>query len=269
MRLHKHHTTHHFIGFLIGVLLIGGALGGLSGLLGQQTFESSDATGIAEGRSFLSGTKYQRLVKQILNRRERRAERLQNDERVVKDIGTTYPMRVNTFAYKGTTNWNVAMHVATLSYEQLGIEAPLGKPGMKEWNNRNWRGLEDQMQYLLLNGLAMYPHSPNLGDAGSVIIAGHSSAPTMKAIGSPYEEVLSKPPSAKIGDRITVTDGEGNRFLYKVRSTEVVPASYTKLLLQDPSKKELVMFTCYPVGTTRERFVVWADLVEGAEVAKR
>ena len=45
------------------------------------------------------------------------------------------------------------------------------------------------------------------------------------------------------------------------------PATYTKLLLQNPSKKEIVLFTCYPVGTTRERFVVWAEYEEGDAIA--
>jgi len=267
--LHKHHATEHLAGFLAGILLVGGILGGLSGLMGTSVLYRSDALGTRAIQNNLNPEQRQRLGISIANRRTRREKRQQNTDRTANDTETTYPMRSNTYSFKGSTRWDVTLNTATLVYERLKISAPLGKPSSGNWKSQNWRGLEDQMQYLLLNGLALYPHSPELGAEGSLIVAGHSSPPTMEAIGSPYEEILSSLPQAAPGDTITLYDESGAKFTYRVRKTEIVPPTYTQILLQEKSKKELVLFTCYPIGTTRERFVVWADLVENEVVARK
>lgn len=266
--LHKYHATEHLVGFLIGVLLMGGILGGLSGLMGTSVLFRSDAFGTKENN--MTRQQRERVGTSVVNRRARREMRMKNNDRgAVSDVGTTYPMQTNTYAFKGSTRWDVTLNAATLVYERLGISAPLGKPSLENWKIHNWRGLEDQMQYLLLNGLAIYPHSTELGKEGSVIVAGHSSPPTMEAIGSPYEEVLSSLPQSAPGDTITLFDGKGGTYTYRVRKTQIVPSTYTQILLQENSKKELVLFTCYPVGTTRERFVVWADLIENEAVVRK
>ncbi len=267
--LHKHHATEHLVLFLLGVFLLGGTIGGISGLMGNDVLHRSDALGVKDIRDFLSGENRERLEKGALNRKVRREKRLQKEERVISDVGATYPMHTQTFSFKGTTQWDVALNTGMLSYGRLGISVPLGRPSITNWKNRNWRALEDQMQYLLMNGTAIYPHSPEFGEEGSFIVAGHSSAPTMESIGNPYTEAFAKLPEAKAGDLISLTDAKGNSYLYTVRKAQVVPSTYTKILLQDPSKKELVIFTCYPVGTTRDRFVVWADLLEGGELAAK
>lgn len=267
--LHKHHATRHLAGFLAGVLLMGGILGGVSGLMGTSVLYRSDALGTRAIQNNLNPEQRQRLGVSTANRRTRREKRQQNIGRTANAAGTTYPMKSNTYSFKGSTRWDVTLNTATLVYERLKISAPLGKPSLDNWKNRNWRGLEDQMQYLLLNGLALYPHSPALGSEGSLIVAGHSSPPTMEAIGSPYEEILSVLPQAAAGDTITVYDTNGKEFVYRVRKTQIVPSTYTQILLQEKTKKELVLFTCYPIGTTRERFVVWADLIENEVVARK
>ncbi len=251
--LHKHHSSHHAAGFLLGVLFVGSILGGMSGLFGDSLIKQSGALGLRTNVT----ERRAKLFQSRLNRRIQRALRLQRAEQ-------TYPTHESTFAYKGSNSWDATLNTAMLSYERLGIIAPIGKPSAGSWNNRDWRLLEDQMQYLLLNGAAAYPHSVNPGEKGRVIVAGHSSPPTMEAIGSPYEDVFATLPSAQAGDIIRV--GE---YSYKVRRTQIVPATYTQILRQSSHASELILFTCYPVGTTRERFVVWADLVEGNAVANR
>ena len=265
--LHRHHASRQVFGFLIGVLLMGGVFGGVSGIMGHGVFVQSNAFALRGMKTMIATERQERLEQSIMNRRSRRSERLKSEMRGMSDIGSIVPMQTNTYAFKGKTTWDVALNTSTLVYERLGIAAPIGKPSMANWMSRNWRALEYQMQYLLLNGLAVYPHSPRPGEVGTMIIAGHSSPPTMSAIGSPYENILSVLPNAKIGDTITVFDSAGKAHRYSVQKTQVVPATYTKLLLQNPHKKEIVLFTCYPVGTTRERFVVWAEYEEGDTVA--
>ena len=262
--LHKHHSTHHAIGLLLAIALIGGILGGMSGVVGKKIIGESDAY---ESEVSRSSQRQSRLMQRRLDRMKAREARLKRQGRVVSDVGTTYPMQNGVFAFKGSTKWNVSLNVASLLYPRLGLKTPIGKPKGESWSNRNWRRLEDEMQYLLLNGVAAYPHSTNPGDKGSVIIAGHSSPPTMESVGSPYEDIFASLPDARVGDFITVKDAAGDSHTYEVKKTQVVPASYTQILLQKPSKKELILFTCYPVGTTRERFVVWGELLETPALA--
>lgn len=266
--VHKHHSTHHILGYFMAVLLLGGILGSVSGITGESLFYFSDA--LEEQETNAATARLAVSLRNRFERRLRRSARLEHAERVVSDIGRTYPMQTNTFAYKGTASWGVALQTGTLSYDRLGVTAPIGKPSLLSWEQRNWRQLEDQLQFLLLNGVAAYPHSVLPGERGRLIIAGHSSPPTMEAIGSPYEQIFSTLPDAKIGDVITVRDASGNEYTYVVTKTQIVPATYTQILLQDKKARELLLFTCYPVGTTRERFVVWAEMTEeGSVVASK
>jgi LPXTG-site transpeptidase (sortase) family protein len=255
---HKHHAAQHVFGFLIGVVFIGSTLGGVSSLLGTHLIDSANAL---RGQTMGEERSVERAEREE-KRRIRRTRRLQRSERVVSDIDVTYPM--HAAALSGpifNPKWEVVLYTGFLSYPQLNIEAPIGKPTITHWKNRNWRALEDQMQYGLMNGVVAYPHSPSFGENGNVIIAGHSSAPTLEAMGSAYEDVFASLPYANIGDRIDITDGTGNSFTYQVFETAIVPPTYTSILMQNPSKKELLLFTCYPVGTTNDRFLVKARLV--------
>jgi LPXTG-site transpeptidase (sortase) family protein len=263
---HKHHSTHYAAGVILGVLLIGGTLGAVNGLLGNSLTSRVIALN-AEGQALPESAEY--MLEQARLRRIRRAHRLQREERVVRDVGETYPMHKQSFGDRLLSNqWEVAMNTGLFSYPRLGISAPINRPTITHWKNRNWRSLENQMQYGLLHGVTAYPHSPGPGGKGSMIIAGHSSPPTLEVIGSPYEDVFASLPDAKVGDRIEVFDNQNRSFMYEVYHTAVISAGYTQILLQDPSKQELVAFTCYPVGTTRERFAVWARLVSQASGSK-
>jgi sortase A len=156
----------------------------------------------------------------------------------------------------------VALQTGILTYARLGIQAPIGKPSLTQWRAKNWRALEEQLQFGLLYGVVAYPHSPPFGGQGNVVIAGHSSAPTPEARGSAYEDVFASLPDAKRGDRIELRDANGASYVYEVTETAIIPATEVSILLQDPRVRELTLFTCYPVGTTRDRFMVRARLKE-------
>jgi len=120
-----------------------------------------------------------------------------------------------------------------------------------------------------LRGLVAYPHSPEAGGNGNIILAGHSSAPTLEALGSPYEDIFANLPNAEIGDRIEIRQGgDLIPYIYEVYETEVVAPTNTSILLQDPKVRDLILFTCYPIGTTRERLIVKSRLVEGEKLAR-
>lgn len=257
--LHKHHSLHHLIGFLVGVILMGGVMGGISAYIGTSVVQDANA---------VRTERLERLTWRVLQRRLRRQKRLQRAERVVSDVSITYPMRVGFFGRPMLSKkWDIALNVGSISYPRLGISAPVARPTITNWKNRNWRALESQMQYGMLNGVTMYPHSVAPGKSGKMIIAGHSSPPTLDALKSPYGEILARLPEARIGDRIEIRDEKGTPFVYEVTKSKEVAATATSILLQDTSDPEMILFTCYPIGTTRNRWAVWLELVEGEEVA--
>ena len=263
--IHTHKTHNQVLGFLAGVLLIAGTLGGVQGMFGKSAIEG---VGALPGRVLTSSE--EKMVQSAQKRRLRREKRMEHSERVISDIGKVYPMQVSSLLLQNQSEkLGVTLETGFLSYPSLNIAAPIGKPSLTQWKSRNWRGLEDQMQFGLLHGVVAYPHSPEAGARGNIILAGHSAAPTLDARKSAYQDVFASLPDAKEGDRIEVRGPEGETFIYEVYETNIVPPTETSLLLQDMGKKEITLFTCYPVGTTRERFVVRAKLVEGESVATR
>ncbi|MTB10862.1 MAG: sortase, partial [Actinobacteria bacterium] len=61
----------------------------------------------------------------------------------------------------------------------------------------------------------------------------------------------------KPGDEIRVTTSEGT-FIYTIRQTTIVESSDTWIIDQDTAVT-LTLFTCHPVGSTKQRLVVFAD----------
>ena len=54
------------------------------------------------------------------------------------------------------------------------------------------------------------------------------------------------------------------KFIYKVTDRATVkPGDVKTLESRDPEKKELSLMTCWPVGTTLERLIIFAELQEG------
>jgi LPXTG-site transpeptidase (sortase) family protein len=64
------------------------------------------------------------------------------------------------------------------------------------------------------------------------------------------------------GDEIIVFYNQ-KKLVYKVTDRAVVkPGDVQVLESRDPSKKELSLMTCWPVGTTLERLIIFAELQE-------
>lgn len=149
-----------------------------------------------------------------------------------------------------------------ISIPSLGIRAPVLLPSMKYWSTRSWEMLERQMQTGLSYGTVAYPHSSSPGEKGSLIIAGHSSPPDERAKLSDFGAVFAKVPEILIGEEIIVSRS-GKQIRYRVEFTDIVSPDTTSILVQNPDEGGILrLITCYPVGTTKSRFIVTARLVE-------
>ncbi len=152
-------------------------------------------------------------------------------------------------------------HMWKMEVPSLGIEVPVYLPSRRYWDRQQWNLLEEQMQVGMNQGTVAYPHSVDPGMRGALLIAGHSSPPTESAKQSAFGNVFEKLPDITIGSSIFLDTDEG-RMEYIVERTEIVSPEETDLLTQEYGSAQLKLITCFPVGTTKDRFVVVAKMKE-------
>ncbi|OGG02544.1 hypothetical protein A2Z33_01985 [Candidatus Gottesmanbacteria bacterium RBG_16_52_11] len=62
--------------------------------------------------------------------------------------------------------------------------------------------------------------------------------------------------------QLVVVYYKGVRYTYAMREKRIVKPTKTAYLLPDTRKKSLILQTCWPPGSTRERMLIFADLIE-------
>ena len=105
----------------------------------------------------------------------------------------------------------------------------------------------------LAEGPGHYPQSAAIGHAGVTGIAGHSSG-----WGAPF----MKFGRLQIGDMV-ILEARKHEYRYRITRLGVVSAKDVWVLKGDPwsrSPSKLVLTTCWPVMTSKERLIIWADL---------
>lgn len=64
------------------------------------------------------------------------------------------------------------------------------------------------------------------------------------------------------GDEIIVYYNQ-KKFVYRITDRAIVkPGNVDVLNSRDPNKKEISLMTCWPIGTTLERIILFGELVE-------
>lgn len=97
------------------------------------------------------------------------------------------------------------------------------------------------------------------GEGGKVMIYGHSSDYPWKI--SEFSEIFSTINKAQLGDRISVTY-QGKLHEYVVTEKKTIPAKDRSPFEPDEHGEELILYTCWPVGSITSRYVVIARPVE-------
>lgn len=79
---------------------------------------------------------------------------------------------------------------------------------------------------------------------------------------SDYNDVFALLGTLSLGDEIIVYY-EQKKYVYKMTDKAIVNPGDTEILSnRDPKKKEISLMTCWPIGTTLERYIVFGELVE-------
>jgi sortase A len=65
----------------------------------------------------------------------------------------------------------------------------------------------------------------------------------------------------EVGDNIVVFY-KGVRYTYRMTGSKIVKPNAVSYLIPDTSKKSLILQTCWPPGSTTERMLIFADLID-------
>ncbi len=134
----------------------------------------------------------------------------------------------------------------TLSMPKLAVSAPvLSVPS----------GTDADILAALKNGVVLYPGAAYPGQSGTTVIIGHSSSlpPWTK-----YSAIFAKLGSLAPDDLVYLTF-EGKEYIYRVSA---VRRGSVQDILNSGMTGDLILSTCWPVGTDTNRVAVSAVLVQ-------
>ena len=104
-----------------------------------------------------------------------------------------------------------------------------------------------------------YPWSARPGEKWNAFIFGHSS--NFPWIKWKYNDVFARLGQLQVGDTVYSYYWQ-KRYKYKIKEKKVVGPNNVKILKRDKNKQELTLMTCWPIGTTLNRLILIAELVE-------
>jgi LPXTG-site transpeptidase (sortase) family protein len=111
----------------------------------------------------------------------------------------------------------------------------------------------------LENGVIRYPGSAKPGEEGNAFIFWHSS--NFPWIDWEYNDVFALLDKVVYDDEIITYYGQKKRK-FKVKEKKVIRPGDVSVLKRNKNKSEITLMTCWPIGTTLNRLIVVAELVE-------
>lgn len=135
----------------------------------------------------------------------------------------------------------------TIIISKLGINAPL------LWASGT---AQKQLNESLNKGVILYPGSAVPGQSGEVVLSGHSSIfPWVK---TQYGQVFTLLDKLQPGDTVSLVYGH-RQYDYMITGQEVLMPDQVKI--SDTDQPVLKMTTCWPIGTSAKRLVVYGELI--------
>lgn len=116
---------------------------------------------------------------------------------------------------------------------------------------------ESQVQIALRRGVVKFATTADPGQAGNVVIFGHSSGQPWAP--GDYKFIFTNLDKLRPGDKIYV-DYKGQRYIYQMSGSRVVLPEEVSVLNPTESPT-LTLITCTPVGTSQKRLVVRAEQI--------
>ncbi len=130
---------------------------------------------------------------------------------------------------------------------KLGVKAPL------LWASGT---TQKQLNESLNQGVILYPGSALPGQNGEVVLSGHSSIfPWVK---TQYGQVFTLLDKLQAGDTVSLVYNH-RQYDYQITGQEVLNPNQIKI--SDTDQPVLKLTTCWPIGTSAKRLVVYGELI--------
>ena len=142
-----------------------------------------------------------------------------------------------------------------IEIEKIGLVATIANP---ETTN------VEVLDKGLLKGAVRYPTSAKLGEAGNVVLFGHSSY--LPVVGNQAYKTFNGIQKLVAGDVITVYSAD-TAYTYRVRDVSKESAASDAGINLAVTNRVLTLATCDSFGKKSDRFVVTADFVESNSVS--
>jgi len=96
------------------------------------------------------------------------------------------------------------------------------------------------------------------GQNGKILVYGHSSSYPWDT--SEFTKIFRQINKLQVGERVYV-NYHGTVYIYEVTNKQTVPANDTSAYAQE-GQEELILYTCWPPDSVKQRYLVHAKLVE-------
>ncbi|MBI4136605.1 sortase [Candidatus Roizmanbacteria bacterium] len=143
----------------------------------------------------------------------------------------------------------IADNLPAIRIEKINAAAPLVF-NVDPWN-------KEEYLKALSHGVAHAKGTFMPGEEGTVFLFAHSSDAPWRL--TRYNTVFLRLNDLETGDAIEITTNQGT-FIYRVREKKVVWPNETEYLT-NTKISQLILQTCYPIGTDLKRLLVFADPV--------
>lgn len=125
--------------------------------------------------------------------------------------------------------------------------------------NLDFNNLENLFMKELEKWVLRYPWTAKPGENGNVFMFWHSSNYAWENWN--YNDVFALLDNLEFWDEIIIYYNQ-KKYTYVVNEKKVVKPGNVKILDRDPSKKEVSLMTCRPIGTSINRLIAFAELKE-------
>lgn len=136
-----------------------------------------------------------------------------------------------------------------LTIPTIAVEAPV------VYDEKSYE--EPKVQLALRRGVVHYGTTALPGQAGNVVLLGHSSGQAWAP--GDYKFVFTMLDKLEKNDRVFL-EYKGVRYIYRVTGKTVVEPTDLSVVQHTP-KPQLTLITCTPVGTNKNRLVVTAEQI--------
>lgn len=174
-----------------------------------------------------------------------------------KDITVSTQELLNQKLDSYNISFNTLPPAQRIIIPSIWIDTPIVWTQVKDYDAFiNWDFSSEMEQWIV-----KYPTSPNPGEWWNTFIFWHSSQEYRKH--NKYGTVFRNLPSLSAWDEIQVV-WQGKLYTYKIMASEVVSTKKVNDTYQQFSnlkKESITLMTCYPIGTTQKRLMVYAEKV--------